>query len=407
MQNVELSPVFTNFVVKNYTCIMDFDKLTQRRGTGSYKWDTPEDLDVLPLWVADMDFTTAPAIVDALRRRVEHGIFGYTKVPDEYYAAVVDWFGSRHGWTIDPSHIIYTSGVVPALSAIIKGLTQPGDKVIVQTPAYNCFFSSIRNNGCQLAANELIYNADGTYTIDFDNLQELAADSRTRLMILCNPHNPAARVWTREELLRIGRICLDNSVVVVSDEIHCELTSDGFQYTPFASLSHEMAWNSVCCNSPSKAFNIAGLQIANVVAPDPVKRTKIDRAINDNEVCDVNPFGIVGLIAAYREGAEWLDEVKRYLWDNYLWIKQQFERHLPALKLTPLEATYLLWVNITPTGLNADQLCDALLREARVMLSPGTIYGPGGENFVRINLATQRSRLEEAFNRMLPVFNNF
>lgn len=385
---------------------MDFDKLTQRRGTGSYKWDTPDDADVLPLWVADMDFPTAPAVIDALRQRVEQGIFGYTKVPQEYYKGVVDWFASRHGWAIDASHIIYTSGVVPALSAIIKGLTRPGDKVIVQTPAYNCFFSSIRNNGCQLAANELIYNADGTYSIDFDNLEALAADPATTVMILCNPHNPAARVWTPDELLRIGRICIDNNVTVISDEIHCELTFDGHTYTPFASLSDELAWHSVCCNSPSKAFNTAGLQIANIVTPDPIKRAKIDRAINDNEVCDVNLFGIVGLIAAYNQGGAWLEELKQYLWGNYQWIKGAFEAHLPNLKLTPLEATYLLWVNVAPTGLNADQLCDMLLREARVMLSPGSIYGQGGENFVRINLATQRSRLEEAFGRMLPILSS-
>ncbi|MDE6309004.1 MAG: aminotransferase class I/II-fold pyridoxal phosphate-dependent enzyme, partial [Muribaculaceae bacterium] len=233
-----------------------------------------------------------------------------------------------------------------------------------------------------------------------------ASDPETTLMILCNPHNPAARVWTREELRRIGEICNKNNVTVVSDEIHCELTFDGYAYTPYASLSDELAWHSVCCNSPSKAFNTAGLQIANIVTPDPVKRAKIDRAINDNEVCDVNPFGIVGLIAAYTQGGEWLEGLKKYLWSNYQWIKEAFETHLPQLKLTPIEATYLLWVNIAATGLNSDQLCDTLVREARVMLSPGSIYGPGGDNFVRINLATQRSRLEDAFERMLPILSS-
>lgn len=382
---------------------MLLDKETHRRDSGSYKWDAPTDPDVIPLWVADMDFETAPAVIEALRRRVEHGIFGYTKVREEYYDAVVRWFATRHGWQIDRSHIIYTSGVVPAISAIIKGLCQRGDRVIVQTPAYNCFYSSIRNNGCQLAANKLVYHSDGHYTIDFDGLELIASDKSTKLMILCNPHNPASRVWTRDELTRIGEICLRHGVVVLSDEIHCELTFGEHRYTPFASLGEKFAWNSVCCSSPSKAFNTAGLQIANIVAADPEKRAKIDRAINDNEVCDVNPFGVEGLIAAYNYGAGWLEEVKTYLWDNYRWLADAFAKRLPHLTLSPLEATYLLWVNISALGMHSDQVAERLLRDGKVMVSPGSIYGPGGENFIRINLATQRQRLEEAFRRMAKV----
>lgn len=267
----------------------DFDEPVERRRTNSYKWDS-EPEGVLPMWVADMDFRTAPCITGALQRRVAHGIFGYTRVPDEYYDAVIGWFGRRHGWELRREWMIYTSGVVPAVSAVIKALTVPGDKVLVQTPVYNCFFSSVRNNGCEVVSSPLLQTGD-TYRIDFDDLERKAADGRVRILLLCNPHNPAGRVWTREELARIGEICLRRGVTVVSDEIHCELVFPGHVYTPFAALSDEFRQHSVTCVSPSKAFNIAGLQIANIVCADEEMRRKIDKAININEVCDVNPFG--------------------------------------------------------------------------------------------------------------------
>ena len=322
----------------------DFDTIVPRRGTNSYKWDTPEEENVLPMWVADMDFRTAPAIIDALQKRVEHGIFGYTKVPETYYDAVVRWFEDRHRWRIDPRWIIYTSGVVPALSAIIKALTVPGDKVIVQTPAYNCFYSSIRNDGCELSANNLVYR-NGRYSIDFDDFEAKAADPKAKLLLLCNPHNPVGRVWTPEELRRIGDICLRNGVFVVADEIHGELTYEGHDYTPFASLSERFQQKSVTCVSPSKAFNIAGLQIANIVAADEEVRRRIDRAININEVCDVNPFGVIATTAAYNEGGEWLDALRKYLWGNYEYLCRFFEERLPQYPVLPLEGTYLVWID--------------------------------------------------------------
>lgn len=228
----------------------DFDTIISRRGTNSYKWDIPEEENVLPMWVADMDFRTAPAIIDALQKRVAHGIFGYTKVPEAYYDAVVRWFDDRHRWQVDSRWIIYTSGLVPALSAIIKALAMPGDKVIVQTPAYNCFYSSIRNDGCELFANNLIYQ-DGRYVIDFADLERKASDPKAKILLLCNPHNPVGRVWTPEELQHIGDICLRNEVFVVADEIHCELTYEGYDYTPFASLSERF------CKIPLLAFRRA------------------------------------------------------------------------------------------------------------------------------------------------------
>lgn len=377
----------------------DFDKTIDRRATNSYKWDSaPEG--VLPMWVADMDFRTAPAIIDALQKRVAHGIFGYTRVPDAYYDAVTSWFSRRHGWDIDREWIIYTSGVVPAVSAVIKALTVPGDKVIVQTPVYNCFFSSIRNNGCEIVSNPLRRTAD-TYKMDFDALERCAADPRTKVMLLCNPHNPAGRVWTPDELTRLGNICLRNGVTVVADEIHCELVYQGFKYTPFASLSDAFLHRSVTCVSPSKAFNIAGLQIANIVAFDNDLRSRIDKAININEVCDVNPFGVAATIAAYNEGEEWLNQLVDYMHGNYEAMAEFCRRELPEFPITRLEGTYLVWMDCSSLGMSSDALEHALLDDARLWLNAGTMYGAEGEGYMRWNIACPRSVMLDGLNRFL------
>lgn len=377
----------------------DFDKTIDRRATNSYKWDSaPEG--VLPMWVADMDFRTAPAIIDALQKLVVHGIFGYTRVPDAYYDAVTSWFSRRHGWDIDREWIIYTSGVVPAVSAVIKALTVPGDKVIVQTPVYNCFFSSIRNNGCEIVSNPLRRTAD-TYEMDFDALERCAADPRAKVMLLCNPHNPAGRVWTPDELTRLGNICLRNGVTVVADEIHCELVYQGFKYTPFASLSDAFLHRSVTCVSPSKAFNIAGLQIANIVAFDNDLRSRIDKAININEVCDVNPFGVAATIAAYNEGEEWLNQLVDYLHGNYEAMAEFCRRELPEFPITRLEGTYLVWMDCSSLGMPSDALEHALLDDARLWLNAGTMYGAEGEGYMRWNIACPRSVMLDGLNRFL------
>lgn len=383
----------------------DFDTVITRRGTSSYKWDTPEKDGVLPMWVADMDFRTAPSIIRTMQDRVAHGIFGYTKVPDEYYEAVIGWFKRRHNWTIDRRWIIYTSGVVPAISAIIKALTVPGDKVIVQTPAFNCFFSSIRNNGCELSANRLIYR-DGRYHADLADLEAKAADPKAKIMLLCNPHNPGGRVWTAAELRQMGEICLRNGVFVIADEIHCEFTFNGHDYTPYASLSPELRRNAAVCLSPSKAFNIAGLQIADIVAEDDAVRAKIDRAINDNEVCDVNPFGVLATIAAYNEGGEWLDELRKYLWENYLHAVNFFANHLPGYHIMPLEGTYLLWIDCRAGGMDSAKLAERMEKEQGLVLSPGTMFGPGGEFFLRMNIACPRKLLDDGLQRFRKVAEN-
>ena len=381
----------------------NFDEIIPRRGTNSYKWDSAADDSVLPMWVADMDFRTAPPVIDALRRRVEHGIFGYTRVPDAYYEAVIDWFRRRHGWTINRDWIIYTSGVVPAISAVIKALTVPGDKVLVQTPVYNCFFSSIRNNGCEILSSPLLRDRD-TYRMDFDDLERKASDPRTRLFLLCNPHNPAGRVWTREELQRAGEICLRHGVTVLSDEIHCELVYPGHTYTPFASLSEEFQRHSVTCISPSKSFNIAGLQIANIVAEDETMRRRIDKAININEVCDVNPFGVIATIAAYNEGEAWLTELLDYLKGNYDAMRTFCEAQLPDFPIARLEGTYLVWMDCRKLGIPSEEL-EEQLKEAGLWLNAGTMYGAEGEGFMRWNIACPRARLREGLARFRKFVN--
>lgn len=383
----------------------DFDKQISRRGTDSYKWDSAEKEEVLPMWVADMDFHTTPAIVDALRRRVEHGIFGYTRVPDSYYEAVTGWFARRHGWLFDREWMIYTSGVVPAISAVIKALTAPGDKVLVQTPVYNCFFSSIRNNGCEVVCSPLSY-AGGIYSMDFNDLERKAADPRVKAMLLCNPHNPAGRVWRREELARIGEICIRHDVTVVSDEIHCELVFPGHRYTPFASISEDFLRHSVTCLSPSKAFNIAGLQIANIVCADTDRRANIDRAINDNEVCDVNPFGVIATQAAYNEGEEWLNQLIEYLHANYLYMRKFCREHLPEFPVTVLEGTYLVWMDCRKLGIPSKELEQQLVDKAGLWLNAGTMYGVEGEGFMRWNIACTRATLIEGLKRFADFVEN-
>lgn len=372
----------------------DFDTINNRRGTNSYKWDILPDDKSIPMWVADMDFRTAPAITDALRERVNEGIFGYTLVPDEYYDATIDWFGLRHGLTLQREWIIYTSGVVPAISAVIKALTQPGDKVIAQTPVYNCFFSSIRNNGCELSENKLIY-CDNRYFMDFEDLEARCADPKAKVMLLCNPHNPTGRVWTRQELERVGEICNRHGVTVVSDEIHCEIVFRPYRYTPFASISNEICRKSVTCCSPSKAFNIAGLQIANIFCEDDKIREAIDRAININEVCDVNPFGVIALIEAYRRGGEWLDQLVEYIHGNYVYLAETFRRELPDFPVVELEGTYLAWIDCGVLGLPSPSVTAEVMERGGVMVNSGEMYGSYDHSFIRVNLAAPRSIIEK------------
>lgn len=381
----------------------DFSRPTDRRGTDSYKWDSAPEADIIPLWVADMDFETFPAITEALQRRVAHGIFGYTRVPEAYYEAVCRWFGKRHAWHINREDIIYTSGVVPAVSAVIKALTLPGDQVIVQGPVYNCFFSSIRNNGCEMVSNSLIYNKEELrYEIDFDDLERKLKHERARLMLLCNPHNPGGRVWTRDELTRVAELCRKYGVRVVSDEIHCELTLYDNEYVPFGSLPDELSRGSITCCSPSKAFNTAGLQIANIVCRDAEVRNRIDRAININEVCDVNPFGVIALQAAYSdEGYEWLTQLRKYISANYDLLLERFARELPKCKVMRMEGTYLAWIDCSELHIPSDEIEEMLMHENKVWVNAGSMYGAEGAAFIRINMACTSELLNEGITRIV------
>ena len=401
----------------------DFDELVDRRGTGCVKWDErPQVLaeaseqvradasagistnpDIIPLWVADMDFKAAPAIQEAVRKRAEHGVFGYTVVDDDYYEAVISWFQRRHNWTIRREEILYTIGVVPAISVAIKALTMPGEKVLILSPDYNCFFSSVRNNGCEVLETILRRIGD-TFEVDFEDFEAKCADEKTTVFLLCNPHNPCGRVWTKAELERMNDICMKYGVKVVSDEIHCELVMPGYQFQPFAAVNEACRQNSVILNSPSKSFNIAGLQAANIICAQPEWRRRLDRAININEVCDLNPFGPVALIAAYNESEDWLDALNEYLWGNYQTLCAFATEHLPKWKICHLEGTYLPWVDITATEMTSQAYCDCLLSEAKVWVNPGTMYGPvSGEGYIRLNIACPRSRLLEALERIAKV----
>lgn len=381
----------------------DFSRPTDRRGTDSYKWDSAPEADIIPLWVADMDFETFPGITEALQRRVAHGIFGYTRVPETYYEAMCRWFEKRHGWHINREDIIYTSGVVPAVSAVIKALTLPGDQVIVQGPVYNCFFSSIRNNGCEMVSNSLIYNKEELrYEIDFDDLERKLSHERARLMLLCNPHNPGGRVWTRDELTRVAELCRKYGVRVVSDEIHCELTLYDNEYVPFGSLPDELSRGSITCCSPSKAFNTAGLQIANIVCRDAEVRNRIDRAININEVCDVNPFGVIALQAAYSdEGYEWLTQLREYISANYDLLLERFARELPKCKVMRMEGTYLAWIDCSQLHISSDEIEEMLMHENKVWVNAGSMYGAEGAAFIRINMACTSELLNEGITRIV------
>ena len=388
----------------------DFDELVERRGTNCVKWDEEgpcqtddrcSSKEMIPLWVADMDFKVAPAIQEAVRKRAEHGVFGYNIVPESYYEAVIVWFRRRHQWDIHREWLLYTTAVVPAMSCVIKALTMPGEKVLILSPAYNCFFSSIKNNGCEVLESPL-KAADDSFEVDFIDFESKCADEKTTLFLLCNPHNPTGRVWTREELQRMYDICHRHGVKVVSDEIHCELIMPGYRFVPFGTVTDDC----VVMNSPSKSFNTAGLQIANIICSHPTWRRRIDRAININEVCDVNPFGIVALQAAYNESEDWIDELNQYLWGNYQSIRDFIEENIPQWKVCRLEGTYLPWVDVSAMGITSQQLCNRLFAEAKVWINPGTMYGrETGEGYVRLNIACPRSRLMDALQRIETVVN--
>jgi cysteine-S-conjugate beta-lyase len=398
---LEEPPIDASSAARDQPVAGDFDQPVERRGTHSAKWDGEPREHVLPMWVADMDFRTAPAVRQALERRARHGVFGYAHIPPAYRSAVVDWVAQRHGVKLDPLSILPTTGVLPAITAILQAITQPGDGVIVQTPVYNGFFSCVRNAGCERMENPLHRGEQGRYQIDFDDLEAKAAHPRARVLLLCHPHNPVGRAWTLAELQRLRQICAEHGLVVVSDEIHGDLVLPGAHcHIPFASVAGDVSVRTVTCTSPSKSFNLAGLQVANILVDDATLRRRIDKAININETCELNVFAVEALIAAYSEGAAWLDGLRAYLAGNVRLVQRFLAEHLPNLSLTPMEATYLAWLDVSSMGLPSTQIAQRLRHEHRLWVNEGTLYGAAGEGFLRLNLACPRATLQEGLQRL-------
>ena len=374
-----------------------FDELTERRNTNSYKWDIGEN--ELPMWVADMDFKTAPAIIDFLKNKVNEGIYGYQIIPDDWYEAYQSWWNLRHHLEIERDSLIFCTGVVPAISTAVRKLTTPAEKVIVLTPVYNIFFNSIYNNGRNVVECPLKY-INGHYEIDFADFEEKLSDPQVTLLIFCNPHNPVGKIWDRETLAHVGELCDKHHVTVISDEIHCDLTDPGVEYVPYASASEICKNQSVTCIAPTKAFNIAGLQTAAVMVPNPVLRHKMWRALNTDEVAEPNVFAMGAAIAAFTKGAAWLDELRQYIYENKQLVRSFVERELPKLKLIPSQATYLLWFDCSAWSNDSVTLCAQIREKTGLYLSEGREYGQNGASFFRMNIACPRARVLEGLQRL-------
>lgn len=374
----------------------DFTTEGAPRGSNSIKWDLKPD--VLPMWVAEMDFPVAPFIVDALHRRVDLGVFGYTLVPPSYYNSVMSWFLDRHGWTIGREQIRPVSGIVQATSIAIKALTRPGDKVVFMTPAYNCFFRNISRQKAEQNGSGLVWNADTEkYDPDWEDLERRIADPASKVFLLCNPHNPCGRLWTREELLRMGNLCLEHGVPIISDEIHCDIVAPGREYVPFASLGAEFAQNCISFVSPTKPFSMPGLEIANIISANPVFMEGIARVMDEWEAGNVNQLGVVALQAAYTpEGAEWLRQMCEVVHANWLELRDRFAQEFPKVRVATLEATYLDWLDFGPAGLDGKQIQDHLLEREKLWINAGEIYG--GPSGMRINLACPRATLQRGLD---------
>ena len=375
----------------------DFDKIVDRRGTYSYKWGVGEN--ELPMWVADMDFETAPEIVAALEKRVSNKIFGYTDIPDEWYEAYIGWWKKRHGVELKKEWLIYSSGVIPTISSTVRKLSAPAENVVILTPVYNMFYNCVLNNGRNILESKLIYD-DKSYSIDFEDLEKKLADEQTSLMIFCNPHNPVGRIWSREELNKVGELCLKHDVKLIVDEIHCDLTDPDKEYVPFVSLKKELVDNAIIAIAPTKTFNIAGLQTSAVVVTNKALRHKVWRQINTDEVGEPNAFAIDVVLAAFNEGEKWLDELRTYIYNNKCIVDQYIKENIKEISLVPSSATYLLWLDCGNVTANSKELMKHIRKETGLFLSAGTHYGPGGENFLRLNIACPKERLMDGLARL-------
>ncbi len=387
-----------------------FDTVIDRRNTGSEKWDKVDQLfggeNLLPLWVADMDFRTPPEVLGALAQKATHGIFGYTSYMDSTYNSVINWFSRRHGWEIKKEWIQFSPGVVPAINLLIQTFTDPGDGVIIQRPVYHPFARVIENNGRRVLNNPLRQNNSGIYEIDFQHLREQAKKPAARMMLLCTPHNPVGRVWSMEELLEIISICRENNILLISDEIHCDLIFNNHKHIPLHTLAHDFKDNVITCTAPSKTFNIAGLQISNTIISDEVKFKKFRNSLMKASMLDPNSFATAAMEAAYNSGDQWLDNLLTYLKGNYDFLKAFVSSNLNKAEVIDLQGTYLAWIDFRKYNLSTDDLDNLFIKKASVAPSPGYVFGPEGAGFMRFNLACPRSVLEEGMKRVAEAFRD-
>lgn len=379
----------------------DFDRVIDRRETGSEKWDGPSMQygrdDLLPLWVADMDFAVPPEVVEAIKRRADHPIFGYPTRPNSALEALSEWVKVRHGWQISTDWIRLTNGVVTALDLAVLSFANRGDKVIIQTPVYGPFFRVVTCNGCQVVTNPLKL-IDGRYVMDFDDL-ESKLDDRVKMIILCNPHNPVGRVWTERELIRLGDICIRHNILIISDDVHSDFVFKGHRYTPIASLSEQFQENTITCMAPSKTFNLAGLATAAVIIPNKRLRQTFTNTMQNVGVA-TGIFGVTAMEAAYRHGHAWLDELLVYLQGNLEFLCEFIKEHIPQVQVIKPEGTYLVWLDFRRTGISPDRLQEFMVQQAGVVLNEGLWFGEDGAGFMRMNIGCPRSILKEGLTRI-------
>lgn len=375
----------------------NFDHVPDRRNTDSYKWDVKEN--ELPMWVADMDFETAPEIREAFSRRIEHGVFGYSIIPDAWYEAYGNWWEKRHHFKIEKDWLIFCTGVVPAISSIVRKLTTPNENVVILTPVYNIFFNSIVNNGARVLECPLVYK-NGEYDINWEDFEEKLSNPQTSLLIWCNPHNPVGKIWDPDTMKRVGELCKKYGVTVVSDEIHCDIVRPGKEYTPFASVSETCRNISISCVAPTKTFNIAGLQSAGVFVPEPFLRHKVWRGLNTDEVAEPNSFATLAAITAFEKGEDWLNELCDYIYKNRQYVESFIKENIPQLKVVPANATYLVWIDISGIFKDGIEARDFIRKTTGLYICEGNEYGEAGNNFIRMNIACPLERVKDGMNRL-------
>lgn len=386
----------------------DFDEIIDRTGTSCVKWDLAEqyfgEKDLLPMWVADMDFRTPDFIVEAVKKRAAHEIYGYTVRPDSYYQSMIDWIGKKHKWKIEKDWIIFSPGIVPAVNMAVMAYTKPGDKIIVQPPVYFPFFSAVKDNGRQLVYNQLKLK-NGRYNMDFEDLEK-QIDSRTKMIIISNPHNPGGSAWTKEELSELGEICIKNNILLVSDEIHSDLVIPPFKHTVAANISKEIAAITISMMAPSKTFNLAGMASSSVIISNPKLRNDFQVFLDRVHVGMGNLFGMVASEAAYTFGKEWLDQMLYYVKDNLDYMEGYIKKNITQIKMIRPEATYLVWLDFNELGLSNENLKNFILQKAKLGLNDGPVFGPGGDGFQRMNVACPRSIVEEGMKRLKDAIDN-